>query len=314
LSDSAYGYRLEYSLNPGFTGVIFSSTVYGSDTSTAQVTGLSFNTVYYARVGSLNADGVPNYVSLGSTRTLMVLLSSAVFTGAPTSLAVDPSYPEFSAVQVEIPMNAFPAGTPIMVHTSVGGSLPAFVSNQAAITPISIDAGFSLEAAGLQPNGYVLLRMTYDPAWLPPGTDVSRMRIFRYDEGSRQWTMLPGSVDTKTRVLSGLTNHFSLFAPFIVTAGSVLDAVQIFPIPWAPASGDARFNAPAITFANLPPATEVRILTITGEQLWSKRSDGTGTVTWDGITKHGRRTASGTYLVLIEKDGERVLKRVVIVR
>ncbi|MFH1724120.1 MAG: fibronectin type III domain-containing protein, partial [Elusimicrobiota bacterium] len=79
-SDSARGYRLEAS-STNFIGggVVRSSSSPNVSLSTLTVfsPALSPNTTYYFRAGSLNHEGQPNYVSLGSTPTLASLPSGA---------------------------------------------------------------------------------------------------------------------------------------------------------------------------------------------------------------------------------------------
>jgi len=71
-SNTAEGYRLEASTAADFSGVVFSSSTSNVALSTLTVSGLSFVTSYYLRVGALNWNGVPTYSSLGSTTTVAV--------------------------------------------------------------------------------------------------------------------------------------------------------------------------------------------------------------------------------------------------
>lgn len=313
-SASARGYRVEFATSPSFGGVLVSSTVYGSAASTAGVTGLKANSTYYVRVGALNHESEPNWTLLGSTRTLIPIMSSATFQGSAVTLSVLPSFPEFTSIRIEVPAGAFPPGTPVTLDATVGVELPAAVSNQGTITSLGPAVAMTIDAGGLQPAANVVVRMAYDPLSLPPGTDERRLKLFRYDETARQWTLLPTAVDAAADTLTALTNHFSLFAPFIMTAGTAIEQAQVFPVPWAPGTGEGEFNAPRLTFSNLPAGAEVKLMTLAGEHLWSNRAEESGTVTWDGITRHGRRAGSGTYLAVIEKDGARLVRRVVVVR
>jgi hypothetical protein len=63
-SATAEGYTLEASTSPDFTGVIKSSFTSLVPVSTLTVTGLTANTTYYLRVGSLNWASAANYVYL----------------------------------------------------------------------------------------------------------------------------------------------------------------------------------------------------------------------------------------------------------
>ncbi|MBI4425885.1 MAG: T9SS type A sorting domain-containing protein [Elusimicrobia bacterium] len=90
--------------------------------------------------------------------------------------------------------------------------------------------------------------------------------------------------------------------------------VQVFPIPWKPGTGDAPFDAPFVTFARMPPRTEVSIYTLRGQRLWSGVADASGTLRWSGVNQSGRPVASGTYLALIDGGGRKTTRRVVLVR
>ncbi|MFC1679203.1 FG-GAP-like repeat-containing protein, partial [Elusimicrobiota bacterium] len=81
-SDSAEGYVLEASsTNFDGSGVLHSSKTTELALSTLWAglsTGLLGNTTYYFRVGSINWNGVPNYVTIGSTSTLAPIPSLVV--------------------------------------------------------------------------------------------------------------------------------------------------------------------------------------------------------------------------------------------
>jgi serine protease len=312
-ASSAEGYRLDISAQEDFSGVLFSSSVAGSASSTATIKGLDGFTTYYARVGSLNWDGIPNFTLLGSTRTLHPILSSSVFSGGELNLSLVPAAPQLRSISVTAPAGIFPSGTVLTINSSIGPLLPETRSTQGQIRAIADGLGVSISADGAQPAGNMTIRMEYDPLFLGGG-NPSLLQICRYDDVAGTWSILPGTVDTRTRTLTALTNHLSFFAPFFVTAGSGLDAVNIFPIPWQPGSSDALFNAPALTFSNLPGGSLVRLFTIDGELLWRGEASAGGILTWSGVNGQGRNAGSGTYLVVIEKDGSRSVKRVVVIR
>lgn len=69
-SSTCRGYVLEASTASNFTGELFSSsTITGVAPSTLTVKNLYSETIYYFRVGSYNWNYVPNYITIGSTRT-----------------------------------------------------------------------------------------------------------------------------------------------------------------------------------------------------------------------------------------------------
>ncbi|RLE37229.1 hypothetical protein DRJ17_07005, partial [Candidatus Woesearchaeota archaeon] len=69
-SSTCEGYRLDASTSSDFYGTIFSSSTPSVNVATLTVTGLSPNTTYYFRIGTLNWNSVANYLLAGSTSTL----------------------------------------------------------------------------------------------------------------------------------------------------------------------------------------------------------------------------------------------------
>jgi hypothetical protein len=129
--------------------------------------------------------------------------------------------------------------------------------------------------------------------------------------------LVPSSVDVSTHALTAFVQHFSIFAPFFITPSAVanLAAMQVFPQPWE-IGGDSRslYWASALTLSSLPSAAHVRFLTLTGELVWEGDASNGGVLTWDGSNRSGHKVGSGTYLAVIEADGARRVRRVVLIR
>ncbi|MFA5138092.1 MAG: LamG-like jellyroll fold domain-containing protein [Elusimicrobiota bacterium] len=310
-SESVRGLRVEASTAADFSGTLYSSATRSAGTSSLTVSGLTWSTTYYFRVGSLNwASGV-QYAMAGSTMTGTVVSSGTVDNSGPLVITVYPSCPELTLAQVMIPANTFPAGTQIRVNASIP-SLPPIQSSQANLTALGPGVAIDISAGGLQPNGPLTIQMTYDPAALPAGTDPRRLVIASYSESSGQWTLLQ-PVDSATGTVAGVTTHLSLFAPFIATAGTELADLQIYPIPWEPGTG-SRFDAANISFTNIPSGAEVELYTMLGELVWEQTAGPSGVVRWDGGLRKGGRAASGTYIVVIRHGGATAKRRVVVIR
>ncbi|MBI5239814.1 MAG: S8 family serine peptidase [Elusimicrobia bacterium] len=313
-SAACQGYRLELSASPGFTGTVYSSAV-APGVSTATLTGLGYATVYYARLASLNAEGQGNYISLASTATAAPPFSSGTVSGsAGLTLLLPPAFPELSTVTLTVPVGAFPAGTSISAVAQMTTDLTAARSNQVAgMTPFGANVGLELSAGGLQPAVPVLLSLDYDPARVPLGQDPKTLRLFTYDAAGGQWTMLLSQVDVRARKLTALLYHFSLFAPFFVTAGTDLSAVQAFPQPWEIGDAASPYWAAALQFTNMPADATVKIFTVTGELVVEEAAAG-GVFAWNGSNRFGRKAASGTYLVVVSAGGGTMVRRVVLIR
>lgn len=69
---------------------------------------------------------------------------------------------------------------------------------------------------------------------------------------------------------------------------------RVYPNPWR---SDRNANA-SVTFDRLPPNANVRVFTISGQEV--KSLDATsGSVSWDRTNENGERVASGIYLYLV---------------
>ena len=55
----------------------------------------------------------------------------------------------------------------------------------------------------------------------------------------------------------------------------------------------------------VPAGTRARLYTYGGELVRDVVVDGTGSFMWDGTNDGGARVASGTYLLLLEANGEK---------
>ncbi|PCI40665.1 MAG: hypothetical protein COB53_00635 [Elusimicrobia bacterium] len=311
-STSAQGFVVEASTASDFSGTISSNSILAL-TDRLALAGLADLPTLFFRIGSLNPDLTPNYLSLGSTLPLTAATTGQMFMNAePFSVTLAPSDPEILSVTVNIPSNSLPEGTTVAINTGVAFFLPPPISNQMSLTPLG-GVGIEIDTGGVQPVNPVTITMIYDPAALPSGKNPRSLIMARYDVASAQWTLMPTTVDTIARSVTGITDHFSLFAPFFATASTAFDAIQIFPVPWEPGA-NTQFDAQVLTFSNLPGGTEVEIYSILGERLRRMTAPPNGIVQWDGRNGSGTRAASGTYLVLFKKDGDRTTRRVVVIR
>jgi kumamolisin len=310
---AAEGYLVQFDTAPDFSGVAVTSSV-APGAASAVVTGLNFATTYYARVGSLNWEGLPNYLTLGTTATVTPALSSGTVGAGGVVLTVPKTYAQISSMTVVVPAGAFPAGTPISAVANLA-PLPASVTNEASsIVPFGTNVGIVLSANGLQPNSPVTISMPYDFTQVPAGQSESHLSLWRYDPTSGQWTLVPSQVDTVGHVLNAQTQHFSTFSPFFVAAGSDVGSVQVWPQPWEIGDASSQYFASALTFANLPGGATVKIFTIVGELVWSGTAAADGTLNWNGNNKYGRHAASGTYYATFQNGGQTKTRRLVIIR
>ncbi|MCM2303616.1 MAG: S8 family serine peptidase [Elusimicrobia bacterium] len=307
------GYRAELAADPAFTSIVASSVV-APGAATANFSGLSYGTPYYARVASLDWEGNPNYLVIGSTRTNAPTLSSGTVAGGALTLALPSAFAVLPGVTAQIDPGTFPPGTVVTMLSGVTLDLSNPRSSAAGLTALGNAVGIDISAGGLQPLKPVRLTMTYDPLLLPPGSDPRRLLIARYDEASALWVMVPSAVNASAGQIVATLDHFSSYSPFFAAAGASVSDGVVFPQPWEAGGPGGSYGAQALTFANYPSGTTIRLMSLTGEQVWKGTAGPNGVLTWDGRNAYGRPVASGTYYALIEGAGSRKVRRVVVIR
>jgi len=320
------GYRLDVSTAPDFSsGVISSATAVGA--SSVTVTGLDCGALYYARLGSLNWQGAANEVPVGagSTTTTPAPVTTGTVTGSGLTLTTAnpfPMIPQFGSAQLVIPPSALAPGTTVSFSGDPGSaSWPdssQAQSGEGTILALAQHAVMEIYAGAspaqtLQPSSPVTLTLAYDPQ-LAAGHSESSLHLFGYAPASGQWALIPSQADASAHTLTAWLPHFSYYAPFFVVAstGASLSALKVYPQPWE-IGGSGLYSAAYLQFSNLPAGAWVRIFTVTGE-LVNEGTAGDGTFRWDGTNRFGRKAASGTYLAVFESNGQKHVRRVVLIR
>lgn len=238
--------------------------------------------------------------------------------------SVTPPSPN-NGVVVALPPNAFGAPAQILVSADP-------VGHPIKIPPAALDAGLAALPDGLSlvPSSLVevvpivnglpfttplgssaVLTIPYTDAngdnvidGTNPPLAASAVRMYTLNTTVNRWELLPTAVDSPNKRASGTTPHFSVFALFApTTIASGLTGVKVYPVPWKPGSG-SRFDAPGVTFANLPASGSIRILDVAGGRVREFSFDGSnaGAAVWDGATDHGRRAASGVYFARVKSS------------
>ena len=227
-----------------------------------------------------------------------------------------------NGIIVALPPNAFGAPAQIFISTDP-------VNHPIRISASALNAGLAVAPSGLTlvPNSLVevvpvidgtaftsplgssaTLTIPYhDPgntgliAGTNPPLTAAGLRMYTLNTAVNSWILLPTAVDRAGHTVSGVTPHFSVFALFAPsTVAASLAGVKAYPTPWKPGSG-GRFDAPGVTFANLPASGTIRILTLSGQRVKDIAFNGasSGLAVWDGLNEDGRRTASGVYFARV---------------
>ena len=235
--------------------------------------------------------------------------------------------PPNAGIVVGLPPNAFSAPAEIFISANP-------VGDPIHVTPAALSAGLSSPPAGLAlvPNSVVeivpviggvpftsllgssaTLTIPYhDPSGSGvisgsnPPLAVSGLQMYTLNTAVNSWALLPTSINTSNHSVTGVTPHFSVFALFAPqTIGTSLSGVRVYPVPWKPGTG-GRFDAPGVTFANLPTSGTIRILTLSGLRVrdFSFSGGSAGDAVWDGTNDGGHRAASGVYFARITSDAD----------
>lgn len=309
------------------------STLYVNGVPTAVRTGVP------PRPGTSNALWIGNRQSsngllafaggVDSVRLFNVALTAAQvradYAGSFISTVAAPS--PNSGVLVGLPPNAFSAPATVYISRDPSG-------HPIRVSATALSAGLAALPPGLTmvPNSLVEVVPVVNgtPYTVPlgssatltiPFTDANRdnlidgtnpplaasgVRMYTLNTTVNRWELLPTTVDSSGARATGVTPHFSVFALFApATVASGLMSVKVYPVPWKPGSG-GRFDAAGVTFANLPAAGTIRILTLAGQRVRDFAFDGSGAgfAVWDGRNDDGRRAASGVYFARVKNAAD----------
>lgn len=230
--------------------------------------------------------------------------------------------------KIELPAGALTASTVTLSVTngpSARPQLPAGLPFAGAIAEASLSNAQSQLANG-HTAAVTLSYADADNDGVVDGTDVRTRTLRMYSARSLAGPWLPdlaSTVDTTARTVTGHTSHFSFFALFATLAAD-LDTVAVYPVPFKPNDGSAdtgvKYSAgdpnSGIIFDNLPASVEIKIYTVTGQQVAKVNSASSGgRLQWDVKTDSGKDVASGGYLAVISSPGVKtVVKKLVVLR
>jgi hypothetical protein len=133
---------------------------------------------------------------------------------------------------------------------------------------------------------------------------ASTLKMMTLNESTRLWEPVPSAkLDTGTKQVQAIVNHFSVYALFGSPAASNLSQTRITPNPWKPGSG-GKFDSALVTISNLTDTGTVRIYTLNASLVKEApySSGQAGVLTWDGKNNKGENIASGVYLLHIESS------------
>lgn len=99
-----YGYIFEISTSPYFDGVVYSSYTDSNEVNSLTISGIKPNTIYYARIGTLNGIGVISYCETTSHKTPFpeIELNPYVVSYTSTSITVEYSTSDTDGYEVQL--------------------------------------------------------------------------------------------------------------------------------------------------------------------------------------------------------------------
>ncbi|MBI3550469.1 MAG: T9SS type A sorting domain-containing protein [Elusimicrobia bacterium] len=272
-------------------------------TLSATVSGLITSQLYKFEIYARNEDSV---------ETLPAVISTTTFNGGgpPGSIAAQIDNGQNTnmtgtigsgrTVLARFIPNTFP-GTPtvfISSRTTVSCGGVTVVPNGAISVTVNPEQ---------QPVHPILLGISYSAAETV-GFDLSRLTITRYDPSSGVCVPLSTSLDSNRMMLFAQTNHLSDFQIAQVNPSDSVNNIRIFPNPFN--SSDQSY----VTFDHLPASARVRVYTLRGNLVLDGEANAAGILTWGATNPNSRSVASGIYLVVVESNGQREVRKLAVVR
>jgi hypothetical protein len=94
-----------------------------------------------------------------------------------------------------------------------------------------------------------------------------------------------------------------------------LRAMMVFPNPYQPAGRDIRFGGQGVVFDQLPKDAEIKIFTLTGEEVIELHGlNDSGRVLWNACNAAGEEVASGVYVYLATGGGTKKIGKLAVLR
>lgn len=275
-------YHIYVSSVPNSPPFVYSKTSLAVTLSSVTLSTTTFRaeTTYYVRMRAQdNAGNLSMYTSTVSATTL----PDTTNPDRPASLTVIPKY---KGIDLSWPLAIDSGGSGVAGYRVDVSSYSNF-SNRLSGWDKRNMVTLSTSVVSLTAN-----KMYYARVWTVDGA------------GNESPTAIAGS--TKTLSTQSLRAH-GLGDDELPTAPDTVNGARAYPVPFRPGIG-----ATGITFDRIPAETAVRIYTIDGRPVKTLTTNTGGSVLWDLTNDNNNQVASGVYLAIIEKDGNKKRFRVVV--
>jgi len=261
-------------------------------------------TTYFFTVQAVNGAGIAAAAGNSLTATTLAQLATFGQICSPQASTLAFNGPK-GPVRVDIPSGAF-AGC-IQMTVKIPGTFPNAPSSGTPLRGTGV--GLELDAnVSVQPSVPLTLSVPFTNADVS-AAERSQLVLARYDPVHNLWIMLHSSVDPEQNVVTGQTDHLSLYQVMVALPSANLSAINIYPNPFRPSLGHTGVN-----FTNLPADAGIQLYTITGEKVQSLSSSATGTAFWDGRNESGQPVASGIYFAVVKSGSAKSILKVAVQR
>lgn len=262
------------------------------------LTGLSMDTTYYARVRARNRQGFTTEFS-----------TTNYYIPANLTQSVDPSQPAtliFGNANLTVPVQSF--SETISVTLQNPGAFPADTSFAALLSGIGSGIDITTDKA-LLPSKKLSLTLTYTSAQAS-GLDESRFLIARYEPARSVWVPYASTPDPAANQVTALIDHLSLFQVMMATPANALSSavIKVFPNPVRPSRGQT------LKFTGLPANATIKLYTFQGELVRELIADASGIAQWDVKNTSNQPVASEVYIALVKVGSDTKTLKVMVER
>jgi hypothetical protein len=132
--------------------------------------------------------------------------------------------------------------------------------------------------------------------------------LMRFDLTSCKCVPVLNPNTPNSNTITGELNHLSIYQVATAQAPSTPEDMRIYPNPYY-TSRDGW-----LTIDQVPAGSRIRLFTLRGEMVLDSSADSHGIFTWQGANRGGRAVASGVYLVVVEGNGIKAIRKLAMIR
>lgn len=279
-------------VTPSASGLVLTS----SQTVPIQVSGETI----VAGSGTVTLQNSASSIVISLSTDSAQTVQTSVSTGSAKTISISLNPPS-GEIKLEVPPAALPQSANLRLK--LPDTIPSDSSSIGKLKGVGIGAEIVLDKP-IQPVRSVPITLTYRDSDVA-GLNIKGLTCSRFDEDSKSWTLVPTTVDSALKRVTGRTAHFSKFQIMTLSPSADISNVKVFPNPFRPSKGHTE-----IKFVNLPESATVKIYTMLGQRVRELTADSTGRAVWDAKNNAGKDVVSDIYLAIVEGAGDRKILKV----